>query len=346
MSHVQKRISWVDWVKGIGILTIVMSHVTQYFPGGDIYLNKVLCSYHVPVFFLMGGISASLWIDKYSVSRHSFYLKRVRRYLIPYILYSVFNSVLKFGVLLVTHKLQDEIVKDELICLFITGNGTVWFLVTLFLTEALFYETRDHKYLRYVLMLIGLVIPFCIKDFTPLLLVFVRVVFAFFYFMAGYMLWNWFSRNMVNISSMTELVFGILLIMGGCIIAYAFQYKIAFYSGVFLNGFIAVPVSLLFSAGIIFCLHSIRETGNKLLKGIQYFGKESMLIMLNHTTILLLFTYPFERWFGALPGIKSFSISMCLFVIVLILNVPLICIINRWFPILKGEIRVKSNNVL
>ena len=55
------RVSWPDWVKGIGILSIVMAHVTQYFPGGASYLNKILCSYHVPIFFVWGGVSAALW---------------------------------------------------------------------------------------------------------------------------------------------------------------------------------------------------------------------------------------------------------------------------------------------
>ena len=52
--------AWPDWVKGIGILSIVMAHVTQYFPGGAYYLNKILCSYHVPIFFVWGGVSAAL----------------------------------------------------------------------------------------------------------------------------------------------------------------------------------------------------------------------------------------------------------------------------------------------
>lgn len=149
-----------------------------------------------------------------------------------------------------------------------------------------------------------------------------------------------FKKNLMErILFMAELVVGILFIIVGCIMAYTFQYNIAFYSGLFLNGLIAIPVSLLFSIGIILCLYSIRETSNKVLKVIQYFGKESMLIMLIHTTILLFFTYPFEGWFGSLLGIKAFIVSMCVFVVVLILSIPLIYIINRWFPVLKGEKR-------
>ncbi|MBQ7586821.1 MAG: acyltransferase family protein [Lachnospiraceae bacterium] len=142
-----KRIAWADWVKGI--LTIVIAHVTQYFSGADMYLNKVLTSYHVPIFFVWGEVSAGLLSQKYNSDRQSFYTKRFKRYIIPYVLFSLFNSALKLGVLLVTHKVTSEALHSELVELFITGNGTVWFLPTLFLAEIIFFEMWGHQLLRY-----------------------------------------------------------------------------------------------------------------------------------------------------------------------------------------------------
>ena len=96
MSASGKRTAWPDWVKGIGILSIVMAHVTQYFPGGASYLNKILCSYHVPVFLrLRRGKRGIMARTVAEVERRDFYLKRVRRFLIPYVLFSLFNSALK-----------------------------------------------------------------------------------------------------------------------------------------------------------------------------------------------------------------------------------------------------------
>ena len=168
MSASGKRTAWPDWVKGIGILSIVMAHVTQYFPGGASCLNRILCSYHVPVFFVWGGVSAALWPGQYEVERRDFYLKRVKRFLIPYVLFSLFNSALKL---------------------------------------------------------------------------------------------------------------------------------------------------------------------------MQYFGKESLLVMLIHPTVLLFFTYPFGRSFATMTGLRSFACAMLTFAAVAALNVPVIYCINRWFPILKGEVK-------
>ena len=91
-----------------------MAHVTQYFPGGASWLNRILCSYHVPIFFVWGGVSAALWPKQYQVERRDFYLKRVKRFLIPYALFSLFNSALKLGVLLLTHQLTESALREEL----------------------------------------------------------------------------------------------------------------------------------------------------------------------------------------------------------------------------------------
>ena len=296
-----KRTAWPDWVKGIGILSIVMAHVTQYFPGGASWLNRILCSYHVPIFFVWGGVSAALWPKQYQVERRDFYLKRVKRFLIPYVLFSLFNSALKLGVLLLTHQLTESAVREELRALLITGNGTVWFLVTLFLIEILFYETKNLTPVRYVTAAIGLVLPFLLqKQLTPLLL---------------------------------------LLVLAGCVAACLCRFRLEFFSGIFSNGFAAVPISLVFSIGIILAAYSIRERGNRALKLLQYFGKESLLVMLIHPTVLLFFTYPFGRSFATMTGLRSFACAMLTFAAVAALNVPVITCINRWFPILKGEVK-------
>ena len=74
-----------------------------------------------------------------------------------------------------------------------------------------------------------------------------------------------------------------------------------------------------------------------MLKLVQYFGRESLLVMLIHPTVLLFFTYPFGSRFVSLTGVRSFVCAMITFVAVTALNIPPICIINRWFPILNGR---------
>ena len=165
----------------------------------------------------------------------------------------------------------------------------------------------------------------------------VRAVFGFSYFMIGYLFWNWYTNYEKRIPSHRSLTVGLFLLPAGCALACLCRFRLEFFSGIFYNGFAAVPISLLFSIGIILIAYSIRDRSSGILKLIQYFGRESLLVMLIHPTVLLFFTYPFGNWFVSLTGIRSFVCAMIVFAAVAALNVPPICIINRWFPILNGR---------
>lgn len=293
--------------------------------------------------FRVGGVSASLLPQKYNSDRYSFYVKRLKRYMIPYAFFSLFNSALKLGVLLITHKLTSNILHDELVELFITGNGTVWFLPTLFLSEVIFFETKEHEWLRYPVAVIGVIIPFILREnINPVLLVAVRAIFAFSYIVIGFTLWNLFKKSKYREKHITSFITGVVLFVVGCFGAFYFDYKVVFKSGTFLNGLAGVPITVFFSFGVILCMYSMQNISNKALVSLQYFGRESLLIMLIHTTILLFFTYPLEGWFKSLTGVKSFVVSMVVFAIVSACTIPIIAVINRWFPILKGEIKTKN----
>lgn len=341
MASIKSRIAWPDWVKGIGILSVVMAHVIQYFPEIDIYFNKIIRSYALPIFFLWAGTTAVLWPEKYRVSARTFYYKRIKRYLVPYVFFSLLNSALKLGVLSIIHALTKPILMEELKALLITGNSTVWFLRTIFMVEIIFYELRRCPFLRYVVLIPSLFLPFLFSSYTaiPAVLLLSRTALAYFYFMVGYILWSWFARCWQGNTPAGAFFIGLTMIISGCIISHFYPYQIEFFSGSFLNGRIAIPVSILISGGIILICYSIRDRQNTLLRIVQYFGRESMLIMLLHPTILLFFTYPFGNWFHSISGSAAVTTAVLLFLLVMLLTIPFISVINRWFPILKGESR-------
>ena len=72
------------------------------------------------------------------IDKKNFLIKKAKSLLLPYIIFSILNSAVKFSVLFMKHSLTVDAVKSELIQLCITGNGTVWFLLTLFLTETIY----------------------------------------------------------------------------------------------------------------------------------------------------------------------------------------------------------------
>lgn len=70
-----KRIGWVDIMKGIGIITVIIGHT--YTPFG---LNYIIYSFHMPLFFLISGY---FWKERETGE----ILKRgLKNYIKPYLL--------------------------------------------------------------------------------------------------------------------------------------------------------------------------------------------------------------------------------------------------------------------
>lgn len=52
-----KRIEWIDVLKGLAILLVVMGHVCQMrFPISGKWLADIIYSFHMPFFLFLGGV--------------------------------------------------------------------------------------------------------------------------------------------------------------------------------------------------------------------------------------------------------------------------------------------------
>ena len=84
------RVSWIDIVKGIGILLVVAGHSTAINLFGG-YVGRWIGSFHMPLFFVMAG----LCFDEKRYSGWFQYLKRKLTALgYPYVMLSVFLALL------------------------------------------------------------------------------------------------------------------------------------------------------------------------------------------------------------------------------------------------------------
>lgn len=332
------RKQYLDDAKGIGILCIVFAHCSQYFPPFEV-INRFVCSFHVPIFFIVSGILADNLKDKNRTISNSMYLKKIARsLLIPYAVFSIFNAILKLSVLGITHVLTTEMIKSEMIALFITGNGTVWFLVTLFGVESVFHFiekglTGKYGY-TFCILVMGcacLVIPYCIPKFSyPLFKVFMRVVAGLGYYILG------FCLNKYLKIQKGKLIISVGLFFTGMIAFLKFGSSFGFFSCDYNNIIGSLLCSICLSLSIIYMFQYIENKGRP-LRLLEYYGKNSLIIMLVHPTILLFFTYPLATTFGRLRGMTAIITCSVLFGIILLLNTPCIYMINRYFPWVIGK---------
>jgi acyltransferase len=152
-STSNKRVDWIDAAKGLGIILVVVGHTAN--PAG--LLNKIIFSFHMPLFFVVSGYLLNF-------ARYDNHFRRLLQSRFRSLLYPYFVSGLVFFVIWLIFQcpnpftatpasaVGDVFHKNVLTYLygigqvnvytpwsFIAPVGPGWFIVTLFVTQLFFY---------------------------------------------------------------------------------------------------------------------------------------------------------------------------------------------------------------
>lgn len=160
-----KRITWIDSVKGIAILLVLLSHSMA---GQDLFKNWVF-AFHMPIFFIICGYIVNLkYSDGFKKGQFLDLLsKRWYNLLIPYFLfgliYVIFLNVLKLygGKPLVVLPYLKDLVSMK-------GIESLWFLPIYFFSEIVlvFFLGIFKGYSRYLIIALIVVVLSCIDQTT------------------------------------------------------------------------------------------------------------------------------------------------------------------------------------
>lgn len=133
-SPVMQRQIWIDGLKGMGIILVVIGHVTH-----NQLMAKTIFMFHMPLFFLVGG-----WLHNTSRPGPAYLKAKVRSLLLPYMSFLLLLWPLELlvampdqrwtGAALSTLLIKPLLVGGPLL----TGFGAVfWFVTCYFLTQQL-----------------------------------------------------------------------------------------------------------------------------------------------------------------------------------------------------------------
>lgn len=144
MDH-NKRIEWIDAVKGFGMILVILGHMTI-----PELVRRCIFSFHMPLFFFISGY---LYGGGYSLSWVG---RKAKALLIPYIVY----GLIAIGVIWLTNNgcIASSVQS------FIRGNGVgvTWFLSCLFMVEmiggGLIMLSRKFLAWQYWLMVVGVAV--------------------------------------------------------------------------------------------------------------------------------------------------------------------------------------------
>lgn len=127
----EQRIEWIDILKGIAILLVVVGHM-EYAEGASNPGKTLIYSFHMALFFMLSGYTAAL-----SVSRHPslgrFIWQRFLSIMVPYICW-----MLALPVIGTTMEQMAHYSIHSALLGILSGWGQWWFLPCLFILQLLF----------------------------------------------------------------------------------------------------------------------------------------------------------------------------------------------------------------
>lgn len=326
--ELQKRITWIDQLKGFAIFTVVYGH---NFPIAETYIY----SFHMPFFFLISGMFHTSKFNLKSVK------KRIRSLLIPYFLWAFI--LYTFWLFLGRHYGESSLLNlsplDNFIGIFLAQGDKaymdwgipLWFLPCLFLTFLLFglIQNINSNKIRWIVLIvlttIGLIKPFFLKTnlFWSLDISLVAVSF----YAIGYYL-----KNYIITSKKTKTIWFCILYGSLHITLVFFNSKVDMYRGIYGNPLLFLGAGI---TGSLFYIYLFKLL--PLFKPLVFWGKNTIIILGSHLRTATFIKLILLITLGQIPLLASEPIKLLFTLCQLILITPVIIFINTYIPILNGK---------
>lgn len=348
--RMESRIQWVDYAKAFGIFLVVLGHAG--FPES---VRSVIYVFHIPLFFFLSGMFFKP--EKYA-NYNVFLKKRLRQLVVPYLFFNIATYL--FWVIIGRHFGKDALlVFNPLHPLlgilygtptnhFLEHNAPMWFLACLFMTESLYFLI--FKNINNQLKIIGLI-------------VFAMIGFIDYRF-------NYFFRLPwgLNVSLVVIVFYGLGSILSDklqdddskskfLLSAITFICSILVLLVAYFNGKIEVSMHeygnyLLFwlgafaGIGFVISVMKLLQIYHLNLFFIEFIGKNTLIILGFHLTagtfIKAIIVYVFNQEIS----VFDYQLVELLYsVLSIIVLVPVIFILNKYFPVLIGKSHLKNENL-
>ncbi len=275
------RIKWIDILKGIGIISVVLGH-----SGLSDMLHDVLYWFHMPLFFFVSG---------YLYNKNKFdYLKKIKSFMIPYFSFYILITLIR----ITAGSLTFQSVIDEHFWLYLKGGeyikgyyGVFWFVTVLLATTIIYHLLQ--KYIKYSLIIHILMVIFYILAYYNAILYkelevywdLNVVLIAIVYYHIGYLYKQ--HQEIIHKKIYIVFLFSIIIVSGLLykVLYEGYVYKLSLKYQVY-NHFgwdVIVPIAILV---LLIALCILLSKSEFLIKFIGAFGASSMTIMYLHNTIM------------------------------------------------------------
>lgn len=332
------RLAYIDMVKGVGIILVVIGHSTYVSEG----VLTWLASFHMPLFFIVSGI---LFAHRHSEREHfgAYVKKRFFGMMVPYFAFSLIYILIDYYYLYA----HPEIISKEFIysailqALSLFGISVLWFLPAIFIGEICFYGLV-RKCAPWALGLTGFVAAWVpsfgmklvqtyidmeknpvMTWFGNLLMALLRVFPAVIFLLIGYGLHTWIGR--MRLKSHLEVGIGIGCLFLNCAVAFA-NGRVDMHFLVFNNVFYYYLGACSATLGLLLIFRHVKP-----LWLLGFLGSNSLIVMLTHLDCQIMsqairFAAGMNQF---IPRAKDFMFRFNLYAALLIGELIMIVLVNR-----------------
>lgn len=316
-----KRINYLDYIKGFTLILVILGHI--YIPTNPIKIW--LCSFHVPLFFIVSGFLS----NNKNIDIKTTIIKKFKSLMIPYILFGLVFFIFKAKFNLAINLTID----NYILSLLTTSNlGALWFLPTLFIIEVIFSilnRSKLHDFIKIAIIVVLFLIGLNGNNYyiNPYIIVLYRSLVGFGFFMLG----NYAFKYIKKIEVSYLIIFLIFLLSINLSLK---NECVDLWGLVFNNKVLYVISSLVGSLVIVLFFKKISDKFEN-IKLLNYIALNSLIIMSTHQIVLDIINKMTGDW--SYSTIIGFIVCM----IIIIIEIPIIYLINKYLPFMIGRFKKK-----
>lgn len=321
MGEVNKtyRIRYIDIIKGIGILLIVLGHAYTNYP----HIITAVYSFHIPLFFIISGVL----FERNKAWNRRWFIHKVRTILIPYVVWGAIFQMF----LLVLNLFGGNAIKGQFhdrVCIYIElASGAMWFLPVMF-SANLVFAFMCWKKSKIICIFVGIsffIVAVFLPKSYPLVETFIRAGVGYLFLCIGYFWKKYFTVESHRWMVCAFLVLDVLMVYFNGTVSLAIRS--------FNNPITYIATSVLGSWVLFQICHWI-DRNKKLRTGLlEKWGRYSIVILCTHQCIIEVIRILDYKFLGRMitnsGGLEGIIITIIIMVLITIF-MPLLLKVFGW----------------
>ena len=351
----QKRLDYLDMVKGIGILLVVLGHMEDISTELRIWIS----SFHMPLFFIVSGILIAVKNEQDSDFSKILY-KKWKGIIVPYLWFSLSYFVIDIANVTIIGNIDTRtFIVDTISSLTFYGMSVLWFLPALFVSSVSFIYLKKKLSDKIVLpaLLVIAVTAYIIKiefakiydmnadsllitSLINIVYIFLRAWIAMSYLGYAFYIRKWYEAQVNGNEKFKTLDNRIFYLLVGIVllvinIVVGMKNQCVDLRNILLNNVLLYYLAAFTGS---FAIISICKAIPK-INIITYFGKNSIIVMACHVNYYILYAGIRFAWIvdRVITRAKHYVFVAVTVTTVFVLSIIVIEAINRIFPFVIGK---------